>query len=364
MCGFVGFIDKSDNKARTIKKMADIIKHRGPDSDGYYFDEVCALGFRRLSIIDLDGGKQPIYNENGNLVIVFNGEIYNYKELRRELLKKGHKFLSESDTEVILHGYEEYGKEVLNKLRGMFAFVIYNREDNSLFGARDFFGIKPLYYYVDGEEFMFGSEIKSFLGHPRFKKDFNRDMLKEYLTFQYSIYEDTFFKNVYKLRPGHYFEYLDGKLNVCEYYSVDFKNDDSKTLEEWKKIIDTRLNESILYHKVSDVEVGSFLSSGVDSSIIARLSNVDKTFTVGYSNKKYSEIEYAEELSELMGVKNVSKLISKEEYFKVIPKVMYYMDEPLADPSAVALYFVTNIASKHLKVTLSGEGADEIFGGL
>ena len=363
MCGFVGFIDKSDNKARTIKKMADIIKHRGPDSDGYYFDEVCALGFRRLSIIDLDGGKQPIYNENGNLVIVFNGEIYNYKELRRELLKKGHKFLSESDTEVILHGYEEYGKEVLNKLRGMFAFVIYNREDNSLFGARDFFGIKPLCYYVNGEEFMFGSEIKSFLGHPRFKKEFNRDMLKEYLTFQYSIYEDTFFKNVYKLRPGHYFEYLDGKLNVCEYYSVNFKNDDSKDLEEWKKIIDTRLNESILYHKVSDVEVGSFLSSGVDSSIIAKLSNVDKTFTVGYSNKKYSEIEYAKELSELMGVKNVSKLISKEEYFKVIPKVMYYMDEPLADPSAVALYFVTNIASKHLKVTLSGEGADEIFGG-
>ena len=363
MCGFVGFIDKKKSKKKIIKDMADIIAHRGPDSDGYYVGDECALGFRRLSIIDLDGGTQPIYNEDNNMIITFNGEIYNYKEIREKLIKKGHKFRTESDTEVILHGYEEYGEKILDKLRGMFAFVIYDTKNKTLFGARDFYGIKPLYYYIDDEEFMFGSEIKSFLGHPGFKKELNRDMLKQYLTFQYSVGEDTFFKNVYKLRPGHYFKYHDGKLDITKYYEIKIESDDSKSLEEWKDIIRKELNESIKYHKVSDVEVGSFLSSGVDSSIVATLSDVDKTFTVGYDNKKYSEIDYAKELSEKIKVKNISKKISKEEYFKNFPKIQYYMDEPLADPSAVALYFVANTASKHVKVALSGEGADEIFGG-
>ena len=363
MCGFVGFIDKKKNKKKIIKDMADIIVHRGPDSDGYYVDEDCALGFRRLSIIDLSGGTQPIYNEDNSLAIIFNGEIYNYKEIKEELVKKGHKFRTESDTEVLIHGYEEYKEGVLDKLRGMFAFVIYDTRDKSLFGARDFYGIKPLYYYKDDNEFMFGSEIKSFLGHPSFKKELNRDMLKQYLTFQYSVGEDTFFKNVYKLRPGHYFKYHDGELKIVKYYELKINNDDSKSLDEWKDIIRKELNESIKYHKVSDVEVGSFLSSGVDSSIVATLSDVDKTFTVGYDNKKYSEIDYAKELSDKIGVKNISKKISKEEYFKKFPMIQYYMDEPLADASAVALYFVANTASKHVKVALSGEGADEIFGG-
>jgi len=363
MCGFVGFIDKKKNKKKIIKDMADIIVHRGPDSDGYYTDDDCALGFRRLSIIDLSGGTQPIYNEDKTMAIIFNGEIYNYQEIRKDLLKKGHKFKTESDTEVILHGYEEYHEKILDKLRGMFAFVIYNVNDKTLFGARDFYGIKPLYYYKDDNEFMFGSEIKSFLGHPGFKKELNRDMLKQYLTFQYSVGEDTFFKNVYKLRPGHYFKYHDGELEIVKYYELKINNDDSKSLDEWKDIIRKELNESIKYHKVSDVEVGSFLSSGVDSSIVATLSDVDKTFTVGYDNKKYSEIDYAKELSDKIGVKNISKKISKEEYFKKFPMIQYYMDEPLADASAVALYFVANTASKHVKVALSGEGADEIFGG-
>ena len=363
MCGFVGFIDKKKSKKKIIKDMADIITHRGPDSDGYYVGDECALGFRRLSIIDLNGGTQPIYNEDNNMIITFNGEIYNYKEIREKLIKKGHKFRTESDTEVILHGYEEYGEKILDKLRGMFAFVIYDTKNKTLFGARDFYGIKPLYYYIDDEEFLFGSEIKSFLGHPGFKKELNRDMLKQYLTFQYSVGEDTFFKNVYKLRPGHYFKYHDGKLDITKYYEIKIESDDSKSLEEWKDIIRKELNESIKYHKVSDVEVGSFLSSGVDSSIVATLSDVDKTFTVGYDNKKYSEIDYAKELSEKIKVKNISKKISREEYFKNFPKIQYYMDEPLADPSAVALYFVANTASKHVKVALSGEGADEIFGG-
>ena len=363
MCGFVGFIDKEKNKKKIIKDMADIIIHRGPDSDGYYIDDNCALGFRRLSIIDLDGGTQPIYNEDKSKVIIFNGEIYNYKEIKKDLIKKGHKFSTESDTEVILHGYEEYNEDILSKLRGMFAFVIYDTANKSLFGARDFYGIKPFYYYKNSDEFIFGSEIKSFLGHPNFKKELNRDMLKQYLTFQYSVLEDTFFKNVYKLMPGHYFVYKDGNLDIKKYYEIKFEEDDSKNLQEWEDIIRKELNESIKYHKISDVEVGSFLSSGVDSSIIATLSDVDKTFTVGYENKKYSEIDYAKDLSKKINVKNVSKKISKEEYFNKFPLIQYYMDEPLADPSAVALYFVANIASKHVKVALSGEGADEIFGG-
>ncbi len=363
MCGFVGFCDDSKNKKKIIRDMADIIKHRGPDSDGYYVDNNIALGFRRLSIIDLDKGSQPIFNEDKDKVIVFNGEIYNYKEIREELKSKGHKFSTNTDTEVILHGYEEYKEDILNKLRGMFAFVIYDIKEKSLFGARDFYGIKPFYYYYDNENFLFGSEIKSFLGSPNFKKELNKDMLSQYLTFQCSIGEDTFFKNTYKLLPGHYFIYKDKELEVKKYYEVKLEPNDDKSLEEWVSGIREVIDNSVLAHKVSDVEVGSFLSSGVDSSLIAKLSSVDKTFTVGYDNKKYSEIDYAKQFSDKINVSNVSKKISKEEYFKEFSNVQYYMDEPLADASAVMLYFLSKTASKHVKVCLSGEGADEIFGG-
>ncbi len=363
MCGFVGFCDDSKNKKKIIRDMADIIKHRGPDSDGYYVDNNIALGFRRLSIIDLDKGSQPIFNEDKDKVIVFNGEIYNYKEIREELKSKGHKFSTNTDTEVILHGYEEYKEDILNKLRGMFAFVIYDIKEKSLFGARDFYGIKPFYYYYDNENFLFGSEIKSFLGSPNFKKELNKDMLSQYLTFQCSIGEDTFFKNTYKLLPGYYFIYKDKELEVKKYYEVKLEPNDDKSLNEWVSGIREVIDNSVLAHKVSDVEVGSFLSSGVDSSLIAKLSSVDKTFTVGYDNKKYSEIDYAKEFSDKINVSNVSKKISKEEYFKEFSNVQYYMDEPLADASAVMLYFLSKTASKHVKVCLSGEGADEIFGG-
>ena len=363
MCGFVGFCDDSKNKKKIIRDMADIIKHRGPDSDGYYVDNNIALGFRRLSIIDLDKGSQPIFNEDKDKVIVFNGEIYNYKEIREELKSKGHKFSTNTDTEVILHGYEEYKEDILNKLRRMFAFVIYDIKEKSLFGARDFYGIKPFYYYYDNENFLFGSEIKSFLGSPNFKKELNKDMLSQYLTFQCSIGEDTFFKNTYKLLPGHYFIYKDKELEIKKYYEVKLEPNDDKSLEEWVSGIREVIDNSVLAHKVSDVEVGSFLSSGVDSSLIAKLSSVDKTFTVGYDNKKYSEIDYAKEFSDKINVSNVSKKISKEEYFKEFSNVQYYMDEPLADASAVMLYFLSKTASKHVKVCLSGEGADEIFGG-
>ena len=343
--------------------MADLIAHRGPDSEGYYTDENIALGFRRLSIIDLNNGSQPIYNEDKSKVIIFNGEIYNFEPLREDLIKKGHTFTTKTDTEVILHGYEEYGEKILDKLRGMFAFVIYDKNTKELFAARDFYGIKPFYYAKMGNTFIFGSEIKSFLIHPHFKKELNSKMLEYYLTFQYSPGNETFFKNVYKLMPGHYLKYKKGKLEVKKYYEIKFKEDKTKTYDEWKKGIKKRLADSIKAHKISDVEVGSFLSSGVDSSFIAASSDVDKTFTVGFNNEKYSEISYAKDLSEKINTQNISKVITKEEYFKKLPNIIYYMDEPVADPSAIALYFVTELASENVKVSLSGEGADEIFGG-
>lgn len=363
MCGFVGYVNKEPDKQENIKKMADLIAHRGPDSEGYYTDETIAMGFRRLSIIDLNNGSQPIYNEDKTKVIIFNGEIYNYQELREDLIQKGHNFSTNTDTEVLLHGYEEYAEGILDKLRGMFAFVIYDVNTKETFAARDFYGIKPFYYAVTGDTFLFGSEIKSFLIHPDFKKELNRNMLEYYLTFQYSVGEETFFKDVYKLMPGHYLKYKDGELEVKQYYALEFEEDDTKTYEEWKEGVDERLKDSIRAHKISDVEVGSFLSSGVDSSFIAASSDVDKTFTVGFNDEKYSEISYAKDLSEKINTQNISKVITKEEYFKNLSNIMYFMDEPLADPSAVALYFVTKVASENVKVSLSGEGADEIFGG-
>lgn len=363
MCGIVGFADHSKDKKKIIKEMAGLIRHRGPDSDGFYVNDNVALGFRRLSIIDLEGGNQPIFNEDKTKLVFMNGEIYNYQMLKEDLLVKGHKFTTNSDTEVLLHGYEEYKEELLPMLRGMFTFIIYDITNDEIFGARDFYGIKPLYYYLDKKSFIFGSEIKSFLAHPNFKKELNRSMLEDYLTFQYSVGENTFFKNVYKLRPGCYFKYKDNNLTIEKYYNIELEPDTTKSEEEWKEKLKELLNDSIKAHKIADVEVGSFLSSGVDSSYISTVANVDKTFTVGWDNQKYSEIDYAKELSEIIGVKNINKKISKQEYFDNFANIQYYMDEPLADPSAIALYFVANIASKEVKVALSGEGSDEIFGG-
>jgi len=240
MCGFVGFIDKSKKKEKIIKDMSDAISHRGPDGEGFYVDEDIALGHRRLSIIDIDGGSQPIYNEDKSMVIVFNGEIYNYQEIRENLEKLGHIFKTNTDTEVIIHGYEEYGEEILNKLRGMFAFVIYDIKNKELFGARDHFGIKPFYYYLEDSEFMFGSEIKSFLKHPNFKKEINKKSLKMYLIFQYSVFEETFFKNVYKLKPGHYFKYKDNKLDINKYFDISYEKS-NESYEELKNGLKKRI---------------------------------------------------------------------------------------------------------------------------
>ncbi len=365
MCGFVGFTNKIDNSNVVIDKMMERIRHRGPDSGGVHIDEDIALGFRRLSIIDItSSGDQPIYNEDGSKVLLFNGEIYNYKSIREELLSAGHIFKTNTDSEVILHGYEEFGSKILDKLRGMFSFVIWDKNSKDLFAARDFFGIKPLYYAKMGETFMFGSEIKSFLEHPHFVKELNTDALESYLTFQFSPTNETFFKEVFKLPPAHYLKYSNGNVTVKRYWDVNFSADENMSLENAVEEISDTFKKSVEAHKISDVEVGSFLSSGVDSSYVAAVANVDKTFTVGFGeDEKYNEIGFAKEFSGYIGKQNISKVITPEEYWNVIEKVQYHLDEPLADPSCIALYFVCNKASEHVKVVLSGEGADEIFGG-
>jgi len=365
MCGIVGFIDNKPKKEKTaiIKKMADRIKHRGPDDAGYYTDDIVALGHRRLSIIDLNSGRQPIYNETKTKVIVFNGEIYNYQALKEELICKGHKFTTETDTEVLIHGYEEFKEDLFPRLRGMFAFVIYDKETGELIGARDHFGIKPFYYYLSKNEFMFTSEIKTFLEHPGFKKEVNTDALKMYLIFQYSVHEETFFKNVFKLKPGHYFKYKDGNLEVKCYFKVKY-NKGKKSYNEYREELKNVLEDSIKYHQItSDVEVGTYLSGGVDSSYVASFAHPDKSFTVGFDLKGFDETKMAKDLSDIIGIKNYSKYISGDEFFDILPTIVYHTDEPHANLSTVPLYFLSALASSEVKVVLSGEGSDEMFGG-
>ena len=363
MCGICGFTGNLDNKSQVLTNMMNKIIHRGPDSGGQHMEDGIALGFRRLSIIDLDHGSQPMYNEDNSIVITFNGEIYNHLELREELITKGHVFRNHADTEVLIHAYEEYGQDMLNKLRGMFAFVIWDGKTKTLFGARDFFGIKPFYYGLVDGELVYGSEIKSILEYPAYQKALNEEALENYLTFQYSVLPETFFKGIFRLMPAHCFTFKEGKLDIRRYWEPKFEPDETKTLEEWVEDIDAVIQNSIESHKISDVEVGSFLSSGVDSSYVAACFHGDKTFTVGFDYEKYNEIDYAKVLSEKINIKNYSKLITTDEYWEAIPLIQYHMDEPLADPSAIALYFVSQTAAKHVKVSMSGEGADEFFGG-
>lgn len=363
MCGFAGFTGYLDNGSEVLTNMMDKIVHRGPDSAGQYIDEKISMGFRRLSIIDLDNGSQPMFNEDKTIVITFNGEIYNHQELRQELIEKGHVFANNADTEVLIHAYEEYGEDMLCKLRGMFAFVIWDSVKETVFAARDFFGIKPFYYTIADGHFIYASEIKSILEHPAYKKEVNLVALENYLTFQYSVLEETFFKGIYKLMPSFCLTYHDGKLDIKRYWEPTFDMDESKNLDSWIDEIDNAMLDSVEHHKISDVEVGSFLSSGVDSSYVAAIFNGDKTFTVGFDYDKYNEINYAKSLSDKIKIDNYSKLVSSEEYWNAIPKILYHMDEPLADPAAIALYFVSQTAAQHVKVALSGEGADEFFGG-
>lgn len=362
MCGIAGIVIQSNDKLNIVKKMAKRIEHRGPDGEGFYSDDFIALAHKRLSIIDLSSGNQPMYNETKDIIVVYNGEIYNYIELKDELKTLGHKFKTKSDTEVLVHGYETWGKDLPKHLRGMFAFAIYNKKDKSLFLARDNFGIKPLYYANMNNSFMFASEIKAFLDVPTFEKEFNESILETYLEFSFVPTTETFFKNVYRLDAGCSLFYKNGKIKIDKYFKLDFKEekkDYEKTVEE----IGNVMEDSVKKHLLSDVEVGSFLSSGVDSSYIVALAKPKKTYTVGYDIPKYNEIDYAKDLADKLNIKNKSKKITKKEYMDNLSKIIYHLDEPTSDPAAISLYFVAKLASKDLKVVLSGEGADEFFGG-
>ncbi|MDF2822003.1 MAG: asnB [Clostridiales bacterium] len=362
MCGFVGFTGEIENKEVVLENMMNTIVHRGPDSAGIYTDEDIALGFRRLSIIDLEHGSQPLHNEDKSVWLIFNGEIYNFQALREELIAKGHIFTTHTDSEVLIHGYEEYKEDIVNKLRGMFAFVIWDIKEKSLFCARDHFGIKPFYYATMGDCLMFGSEIKSFLPHPSFKKELNEDALKPYLTFQYPVTDYTFFKNVNRLPAAHYLTFKNGKLDIVRYWDINFEPED-KGLDYYVDEIEKAVKESVEFHRISDVKVGSFLSSGVDSSYITSCLMPNKTFTVGFNRERFSEIDSAQALSKILNIESVSKMVTAEECFENFSKIQYHCDEPESNPSTIPLFFLAKLAREHVTVILSGEGADEIFGG-
>lgn len=362
MCGIAGFIaGHGAANAAALAPMLARIAHRGPDGQGTFVEGPAALGHCRLAIIDLEGGAQPLYSEDKNLVVVFNGEIYNYRALTAELTALGHTFATRTDTEVLLHGWEQWGRELLPRLRGMFAFALWDRRAGVLFCARDMFGIKPLYYCrcADGT-LLFASEIKAFLDHPSFAKRLNTAQLPLYLSCQYSPGRDTFFAGVQKLLPGHFLEFSDGIVRTTRWVQPAFLPGDAPVSPAE---IEEVLRGSAAAHKVADVEVAGFLSGGVDSAYLTALARPARTYTISYAEPKYDESFPARALARSLGVRNRVRRISPGEFWDAVPAVQYHMDEPLADAAAVALYFLNREAAKDVKVVLSGEGADELFGG-
>lgn len=369
MCGFVGFIDENDqtyDHRAAIIAMADAIAHRGPDSEGYFNDGRTALGFRRLAIIDLAGANQPLYNENRSLVLVFNGEIYNYRELRRQLIAAGHAFSTQGDAEVVLHGFEQWGEGVLDRLRGMFAFALYDTATGELFCARDTFGIKPLYYAVEGGRILFGSEIKGLLAHPHARRSLNERRLAHWLCMEYLPDEETLFEGVRKLPAGHWLRWRNGRAERGRWFVPRFAPDAGRSLEESAEAIEAALRESVAAHAIADVDVGCFLSAGVDSSLVAREAArimEARAFTIGWGEGRFSELEAAATFARATGLPNEGRILGAEQFFASVPAVQYAMDEPLPNPSAVPLYHLCAMAAESVKVALSGEGADELFGG-
>lgn len=369
MCGFVGFIDENDqtyDHRAAIVAMTDAIAHRGPDSEGYFEDGRAALGFRRLAIIDLAGANQPLYNENRSLVLVFNGEIYNYRELRRQLIAAGHAFSTQGDAEVVLHGFERWGAGVLDRLRGMFAFALYDTATGELFCARDAFGIKPLYYAVEGDRILFGSEIKGLLAHPHARRSLNERRLAHWLCMEYLPDEETLFEGVRKLPAGHWLRWRNGRAERGRWFVPRFAPDAGRSLEESAEAIEAALRESVAAHAIADVDVGCFLSAGVDSSLVAREAArimEARAFTIGWGEGRFSELEAAATFARATGLPNEGRILGAEQFFASVPAVQYAMDEPLPNPSAVPLYHLCAMAAESVKVVLSGEGADELFGG-
>jgi len=373
MCGIAGFVtvNPSSEPPSVLERMTDCLRHRGPDDFGYYRDAWCNLGFRRLAIIDVCGGHQPMTNEDRSLWLVYNGEIFNHADLRPALEEAGHHYANRSDSETILHSYEQYGPACLQRFRGMFAFAIWDPRACRLFCARDRLGKKPLYYYWDGRLFAFASEIKALLEHPGISADFEETLLPEYLAFGYLSGEGTLFRNIRKLMPGHYLE-LDvaSGLTVRPYWELpapgapaEERSDDS-----WIAECRKRLEETVRMRLMSDVPLGMFLSGGVDSSAIAALMKRNfpgpvKTFAVGYQEAEFSELPYARHVAGAIGTEHHEVVVGMEDFFNALPRLIWHEDEPIAWPSSVSLYFVSKLAREHVTVVLTGEGSDEMFGG-
>jgi asparagine synthase (glutamine-hydrolysing) len=374
MCGITGFVslDPSADSPSVIERMTEPIRHRGPDDFGYFHDPHASLGFRRLSIIDLSGGHQPMTNEDRSIWIIFNGEIFNHASLRPALEQAGHRYTNRSDTETILHAYEQYGPACLEKLRGMFAFAIWDTQRRRLFLARDRLGKKPLYYYWNGRLLIFGSEIKSLLAHPAISPQFDETLLPEYLAFGYTSGDRTLFRGIRKLMPGHHLT-LDlatpaPSPEIRQYWEIPRPEPEDRSDEEWIRECRTRLEETVCMRLMSDVPLGMFLSGGVDSSAIAALmkrnfSGPVKTFAVGYSEAEFSELSYARHVAESIGTDHHEVVVGMEEFFNTLPRLIWHEDEPITWPSSVSLYFVSRLAREHVTVVLTGEGSDEMFGG-
>lgn len=367
MCGISGvvYFEGQVPDPLLLKRMTDIIEHRGPNDSGFWSETGIGLGFRRLSIIDIKEGHQPLSNEDDSVWIVFNGEIYNYKALREMLQSKGHRFKTHTDTEVIVHLYEEYGEDCVKYLRGMFGFVIWDRNKQQLFGARDHFGIKPFYYHSSPSQFLFASEIKSLLAAEVIRKEVRSESLMNYLTFQYVPEPDTMFQGIHKLPPAHWIKLgFNGVIQLQKYWDPMFEPI-NRPIEEYIEQIRYTLQDSVSHHMVSDVDRGCFLSSGIDSTAIAAyMSKIEpiRTFSVGFEGPN-NETIIAGETAAALGTQHYSKIITRNEFFDSLPKAIWHQDEPVADPSAIALYHVAKLAREQVTVVLSGEGADELFGG-
>ena len=373
MCGICGKLMLASGATvspELVKAMADTIYHRGPDDEGYYVSGPIGLGFRRLSIIDLKSGHQPVANEDGTVQIIFNGEIYNYKELRALLLTKGHVFRTNSDTEVIVHLYEEFGPQCLDMLRGMFAFAIWDANTKTLFLARDRVGIKPLYYCLTDTSLVFASEIKAILADPSIRRDIAPEMIDRFLTFLYVPGEETLLKGIRKLAPGHYLIVRDGKTTIKQYWDLRFAEPaKSRSLKDAEAELLSLLAESVELHMIADVPVGVLLSGGVDSTGVLSFAThaTDKpvsSFTVGFSGGQVAdERPYAKLAAEKFGTTHHDMTITAEDFVAFLPKYVWHMEEPVCEPPAIAMYYVSKLARKYVKVLLSGEGGDEAFAG-
>jgi asparagine synthase (glutamine-hydrolysing) len=373
MCGITGILHFDKHRQveqNQLKKMTDIIQHRGPDDEGYFIDNNIGLGFRRLSIIDLKSGHQPLCDNNGRYWITFNGEIYNFQEQREILKKKGYIFRTNSDTEVIVNLYAEYKEKCVDYLRGMFAFVIWDKKEKELFGARDRFGIKPFYYYMDNEKFVWGSEIKSINASKDIKKDIDAEALDSYFAYGYIFNSMSIFKQIRKLKPGHCFllkPFKDKHLVTQKYWEINFEQDYSKSEAYWKEAVREILLESVKMRMISDVPLGAFLSGGVDSSsVVALMATLSKqpikTFSIGFKEEKYNELKYARQLADLYQTKH-HEMIVEPESIDLLPKLVHAYDEPFADSSSIPTYYVSKFAREHVTVALSGDGGDELFAG-